>query len=65
MRPVFSSSSSSAVSNGASALAPLLTALDELELKTGRIVVPLAYADELYALRAHIHMVRQKVMQLQ
>lgn len=49
----------------ASALAPLLTALDELELKTGRIVVPLAYADELYALRAHIHMVRQKVMQLQ
>jgi len=39
----------------------LLSALDALEAKVGRIVVPLAYADELYALRAHIGMVRSRL----
>jgi len=39
----------------------LLGELDTLEVKVGRIVVPLAYADELYALRAHIGLVRSRL----
>ena len=35
--------------------------LDELEAKAGQMVVPLAYADELYALRSHIQLVRKKL----
>ena len=41
--------------------AELLADLDKLEAQAARIVVPLSYADELYALRAHIHMVRQRL----
>jgi ABC-type nitrate/sulfonate/bicarbonate transport system substrate-binding protein len=39
----------------------LQAALDELESRAGRIAVPLSYADELYALRAHIDLVRQRL----
>jgi TRAP-type uncharacterized transport system substrate-binding protein len=46
------------------ALQAALEELDELERKAGQMVVPLAYADELYALRAHIQLVRKKVMPL-
>ena len=35
--------------------------LDKLESRARRIVVPLSYADELYALRSHIDMVRIKL----
>ena len=36
----------------------LLAALDKLEARVASITVPLAYADELYALRQHIDLVR-------
>jgi TRAP-type uncharacterized transport system substrate-binding protein len=36
----------------------LKQALDELESRVSRVSVPLSYADELYALRAHISLVR-------
>jgi TRAP-type uncharacterized transport system substrate-binding protein len=39
----------------------LLGELDALENKVGRITVPLSYADELYALRSHIEMVRARL----
>jgi hypothetical protein len=35
--------------------------LDALEEKAGRISVPLSYADELYALRSNIGLVRRKL----
>ena len=35
--------------------------LDALERRVERIAVPLAYADELYALRSHIDMVRGRL----
>jgi len=35
--------------------------LDALETNVGRVTVPLSYADELYSLRSHIDMVRQRV----
>ena len=41
----------------------LLAALTQLEDKVGRITVPLSYADELYALRQHIGMVRDRIRQ--
>jgi TRAP-type uncharacterized transport system substrate-binding protein len=41
--------------------AELLTQLDTLEGKAERITVPLAYADELYALRSHIDLVRMRL----
>ena len=41
--------------------AELLTELAEIEARVAGITVPLSYADELYALRGHIEMVRQKV----
>jgi hypothetical protein len=37
----------------------LLQELDVLEETVGKIVVPLSYTDELYALRNHIHLVRK------
>jgi TRAP-type uncharacterized transport system substrate-binding protein len=39
----------------------LLNQLDALENKAERITVPLSYADELYALRGHIDLVRAKL----
>ena len=46
----------------AAALPALLAELDALERCTDDIVVPLAYTDELYALRSHIQLVRKKLM---
>ena len=42
--------------------AQLLSALDGLEAQVEKISVPLSYADELYALRNHIHLVRKKLL---
>ena len=42
-------------------LPELLSELDGLEDRAGRIHVPLSYADELYALRSNIHMVRRRL----
>jgi TRAP-type uncharacterized transport system substrate-binding protein len=39
----------------------LLADLDKLDAKASRIVVPLSYADELYALRTHIDLVRARL----
>ena len=44
------------------ALPALLEELDRLEARVGKVVVPLSYTDELYALRNHIEMVRQKLV---
>jgi hypothetical protein len=35
--------------------------LDEIEARVSRITVPLSYADELYALRGHIQLVRRRL----
>jgi TRAP-type uncharacterized transport system substrate-binding protein len=40
----------------------LLQALDALDAKARQVVVPLAYTDELYALRANIQLVRRKLL---
>jgi hypothetical protein len=39
----------------------LLPKLDELEHRVEKVSVPLSYADELYALRSHIDMVRKRL----
>lgn len=39
----------------------LLKELDAIEAKVGNVSVPLSYADELYALRSHIHLVRRRL----
>jgi TRAP-type uncharacterized transport system substrate-binding protein len=46
---------------GAKPSVQLLGDLDALELMVGRITVPLAYTDELYALRSHIGLVRSRL----
>ncbi len=40
----------------------LLTELEALEVHAEKVTVPLSYADELYSLRNHIDMVRQKLL---
>jgi ABC-type nitrate/sulfonate/bicarbonate transport system substrate-binding protein len=45
------------------AAAEVVRELDALDDKVGRITVPLAYADELYALRNNIDVVRRKALQ--
>jgi len=47
---------------GADSNQALLEELDRLEARVGKVVVPLSHADELYALRNHIGMVRQKLL---
>ena len=47
-----------------SAVADLRKELDELDAKVERIPVPLAYTDELYALREHIDLVRARLDKL-
>jgi hypothetical protein len=42
--------------------AEMLKALDALEAQAEKVSVPLSYADELYALRNHIHLVRKKLL---
>ena len=44
------------------AAAKLRTELDDLDARVGTISVPLSYADELYALRNNIALVRQKLV---
>ena len=44
------------------AAAKLRTELDDLDARVGTISVPLSYADELYALRNNITLVRQKLV---
>jgi len=39
----------------------LLQELDEIDGKVGRVSVPLSYAEELYALRSHIQLVRRQL----
>ncbi len=39
----------------------LLPRLDDLEHRVERVSVPLSYAEELYALRSHIDMVRKRL----
>lgn len=46
---------------GKRAAGELLHELDDLEARVGRVIVPLSYADELYALRGHIAMVRGRL----
>jgi hypothetical protein len=41
--------------------AKLLGDRDALEARVGHITVPLAYTDELYALRSHIELVRSRL----
>ncbi|NRT57553.1 TAXI family TRAP transporter solute-binding subunit [Sphaerotilus uruguayifluvii] len=45
----------------ARAPADLLAELDQLDERVGRLPVPLSYAEELYALRSHIALVRQRL----
>lgn len=40
----------------------LVDELNRLETRVGKITVPLSYADELYALRDHIELVRRKLL---
>jgi hypothetical protein len=40
----------------------LVDELDQLETRVGKITVPLSYADELYALRDHIELVRKRLL---
>lgn len=42
--------------------AELLKSLNALEAQAEKVSVPLSYADELYALRNHIHLVRKKLL---
>ncbi len=42
--------------------AEMLKALNTLEAQAEKVSVPLSYADELYALRNHIHLVRKKLL---
>ena len=46
------------------AIAGLLHDLDALEARAEKIPLPLAYTDELYALRHHIELVRQRLQRL-
>jgi len=41
--------------------AALLAELDDIEAHVGQVNVPLSYADELYALRGHIQLVRRRL----
>ncbi|MCB2003399.1 MAG: C4-dicarboxylate ABC transporter substrate-binding protein [Rhodoferax sp.] len=49
------------VDDGADTRPALLGELDALEQRVGKVVVPLSHTDELYALRNHIELVRQKL----
>ena len=39
----------------------LVDEINQLEARVGKVVVPLSHADELYALRNHIEMVRKRL----
>ena len=40
-----------------------LLRLDEIEQRVSKLKVPLAYSEELYTLRQHIHFVRSRILQ--
>ena len=46
---------------GSKARDPLMEDLDRLEARVKKVVVPLSYADELYALRQHIDLARERL----
>lgn len=48
--------------SGTEPVAVLVDELNRLEARVGKISVPLSYADELYALRNHIDLARQKLL---
>ena len=48
--------------DGAASAPGLVEELRQLEARVGRINVPLSYADELYALRNHIELVRARLL---
>ena len=50
-----------ALSGKAAPPAELIEDLDKLDAKAARITVPLSFADELYNLRSHIAMVRERL----
>ena len=50
------------ISQNPEAKASLRTELDDLDARVGTISVPLSYADELYALRNNINLVRMKLI---
>jgi hypothetical protein len=52
------------IARGGAADPALLERLDKLDVKVDRIMVPLAYTDELYALRSAIALVRQRLLAL-
>ncbi|MGZ5205238.1 MAG: TAXI family TRAP transporter solute-binding subunit, partial [Caldimonas sp.] len=41
----------------------LLRELDAIEKRVEQVTVPLSYADELYSLRTHIHMVAERLVE--
>ncbi len=47
---------------GKEPMANLLQELDAMEVRVEKVIVPLSYADELYALRNHIDLVRQRLL---
>jgi hypothetical protein len=50
---------------GSQPSADLLRELDDIDQRVGRVSVPLSHADELYALRTHIALVRRRMQQSQ
>ena len=50
--------------DGESSPQSLVAELNQLETRVGKISVPLSYADELYALRNHIELVRKKLLRI-
>jgi TRAP-type uncharacterized transport system substrate-binding protein len=50
-----------AAATGSAPAEQLLADLDDIESRLGRVTVPLSHADELYALRGHIDMVRARL----
>ena len=46
---------------GAKPAPALLQGLDDIEAKVNAVQVPLSYADELYAFKSHIHLVRRQL----
>ncbi len=51
-------------SDGIESAQDLADELKQLEARVGKISVPLSYADELYALRDHIELVRQRLLRV-
>lgn len=52
------------LADGPQGAQPLMNDLDELDAKVKQLQVPLSHADELYALRSHIDLVRTKLRAL-